>query len=228
MVTYAATVATATDEMDAVFRALADPDASPAARRAVRPRRADRRRAVRAGAGDDALRGDEAPRRARGRPGWSPRAAQGRSKLHFLNPVPIGLVADRWISKYAAAVHPRDGRAAHRPRADRRPERQDASAQHQYEIYIRATPEQVWDGDHRPGVHPAVLPRHRLRPAAGAGRALLAPRSTDGTPGRRRHRRGPRPAASAGAHLAHAVRRGAGRRAGQPGRVASSSRPARA
>ena len=27
---------------------------------------------------------------------------EGRSKLHFLNPVPIGLVADRWISKYAA------------------------------------------------------------------------------------------------------------------------------
>ena len=26
----------------------------------------------------------------------------GRSKLHYLNPVPIGLVADRWISKYAA------------------------------------------------------------------------------------------------------------------------------
>jgi len=27
---------------------------------------------------------------------------QGRSKLHFLNPVPIAQVADRWISKYAA------------------------------------------------------------------------------------------------------------------------------
>jgi DNA-binding transcriptional ArsR family regulator len=27
---------------------------------------------------------------------------EGRSKLHYLNPVPIGLVADRWISKYAA------------------------------------------------------------------------------------------------------------------------------
>lgn len=26
---------------------------------------------------------------------------RGRSKLHYLNPVPIGLVADRWISKYA-------------------------------------------------------------------------------------------------------------------------------
>ncbi len=25
----------------------------------------------------------------------------GRSKLHYLNPVPIGFVADRWISKYA-------------------------------------------------------------------------------------------------------------------------------
>ena len=25
----------------------------------------------------------------------------GRTKLHFLNPVPIQLVADRWISKYA-------------------------------------------------------------------------------------------------------------------------------
>ena len=26
---------------------------------------------------------------------------EGRTKRHFLNPVPIGLVADRWISKYA-------------------------------------------------------------------------------------------------------------------------------
>ena len=25
----------------------------------------------------------------------------GRQKLHFLNPVPIGEIADRWISKYA-------------------------------------------------------------------------------------------------------------------------------
>ncbi len=26
---------------------------------------------------------------------------QGRSKLHFLNPVPIRLIHDRWVSKYA-------------------------------------------------------------------------------------------------------------------------------
>ena len=25
----------------------------------------------------------------------------GRTKLHFLNPIPIGEIADRWISKYA-------------------------------------------------------------------------------------------------------------------------------
>src|ERR1700724_3520440 len=27
---------------------------------------------------------------------------RGREKLHFLNPVPIRLVHDRWVSKYAA------------------------------------------------------------------------------------------------------------------------------
>lgn len=26
---------------------------------------------------------------------------RGREKLHFLNPVPIGLIYDRWVSKYA-------------------------------------------------------------------------------------------------------------------------------
>ena len=26
---------------------------------------------------------------------------QGRSKLHFLNPVPIRLIQERWVSKYA-------------------------------------------------------------------------------------------------------------------------------
>ena len=26
---------------------------------------------------------------------------RGREKLHFLNPVPIGLIHDRWVSKYA-------------------------------------------------------------------------------------------------------------------------------
>ena len=29
-------------------------------------------------------------------------ARSGRTKLHYLNPVPIAQIADRWISKYAA------------------------------------------------------------------------------------------------------------------------------
>ena len=29
---------------------------------------------------------------------------RGREKLHFLNPVPIQLVHDRWVSKYAALL----------------------------------------------------------------------------------------------------------------------------
>ncbi len=29
---------------------------------------------------------------------------QGRSKLHYLNPVPIQQVADRWINKYAQPI----------------------------------------------------------------------------------------------------------------------------
>ena len=34
------------------------------------------------------------------RRGSSSRAARGREKLHYLNPVPIRLIHDRWIDKY--------------------------------------------------------------------------------------------------------------------------------
>ena len=36
---------------------------------------------------------------------------RGREKLHFLNPVPIRLIHDRWVSKYAEPL----GRYAHGP-----------------------------------------------------------------------------------------------------------------
>ena len=29
---------------------------------------------------------------------------EGREKLHFLNPVPLQMIYDRWVSKYAARV----------------------------------------------------------------------------------------------------------------------------
>jgi DNA-binding transcriptional ArsR family regulator len=98
MVTYAGGV---TDDLDLVFRALADPT---------------RRRLLDAlfardgqSAGDLAAVAPEMTRFGVAKhlglleeAGLVTTRRESRSKLHFLNPVPIGLVADRWISKYAA------------------------------------------------------------------------------------------------------------------------------
>jgi uncharacterized protein YndB with AHSA1/START domain len=61
---------------------------------------------------------------------------QGREKLHFLNPVPIRLVHDRWVSKYALPVV-----AA---LSDLK-SRLESPMQKIYEIYIRTTPERLWE-----------------------------------------------------------------------------------
>ena len=70
----------------------------------------------------------------------------GREKRHYLNPVPIRLIHDRWISKYA---EPTVGSMT----ALKRHLEVDpmAEPQHVYSIYIRTTPEALWraitDGD---------------------------------------------------------------------------------
>ncbi len=61
---------------------------------------------------------------------------RGREKLHFLNPVPIRLVHDRWVSKYAAPW------AAGLSGLKRELESQMEKV---FEIYIRTTPERLWD-----------------------------------------------------------------------------------
>jgi uncharacterized protein YndB with AHSA1/START domain/biotin operon repressor len=61
---------------------------------------------------------------------------RGREKLHFLNPVPIRLVHDRWVSKYAEPVA-----AALSELKERLEERMEKV----YEIYIRTTPERLWE-----------------------------------------------------------------------------------
>jgi uncharacterized protein YndB with AHSA1/START domain len=61
---------------------------------------------------------------------------RGREKLHFLNPVPIRLVHDRWVSKYAepwagglaGLKHDLEGRTMEKV----------------FEIYIKTTPERLW------------------------------------------------------------------------------------
>lgn len=61
---------------------------------------------------------------------------RGREKLHFLNPVPIRLVHDRWVSKYAEPW------AATLSGLKDRLERQMEKV---FEIYIRTTPERLWE-----------------------------------------------------------------------------------
>jgi uncharacterized protein YndB with AHSA1/START domain/DNA-binding transcriptional ArsR family regulator len=61
---------------------------------------------------------------------------RGREKLHFLNPVPIRLIHDRWVSKYAepwaAAL------------SDIK-QRLETPMEKVFEIYIRTTPERLWE-----------------------------------------------------------------------------------
>jgi uncharacterized protein YndB with AHSA1/START domain len=60
----------------------------------------------------------------------------GRQKLHFLNPVPIRLVHDRWVSKYAAPW----AAALSDLKTDL-----EMTMEKVFEIYIRTTPERLWE-----------------------------------------------------------------------------------
>jgi uncharacterized protein YndB with AHSA1/START domain/DNA-binding transcriptional ArsR family regulator len=61
---------------------------------------------------------------------------RGREKLHHLNAVPIRLVHDRWVSKYAepwaAAL------------SDLKQRLEDKTMEKVFEIYIKTTPERLW------------------------------------------------------------------------------------
>jgi len=61
---------------------------------------------------------------------------RGRQKLHFLNPVPIRLVHDRWVSKYAEPW------AATLSGLKKRLEE---TMEKVFEIYIKTTPERLWE-----------------------------------------------------------------------------------
>jgi uncharacterized protein YndB with AHSA1/START domain/DNA-binding transcriptional ArsR family regulator len=61
---------------------------------------------------------------------------RGREKLHFLNPVPIRLVHDRWVSKYAEPWAARLSDLKNRL---------ESPMEKIFEIYIRTTPERLWD-----------------------------------------------------------------------------------
>ena len=62
---------------------------------------------------------------------------RGREKLHFLNPVPIRLVHDRWVSKYAEPWAASLSELKHRL--------EDRTMEKVFEIYIKTTPERLWE-----------------------------------------------------------------------------------
>ena len=63
----------------------------------------------------------------------------GREKLHYLNPVPIRLVHDRWIGKFAEPVVARMTAIKHELEAHAM-----GHPDHVYAIYIKASPERIW------------------------------------------------------------------------------------
>jgi len=68
---------------------------------------------------------------------------RGREKLHFLNPVPIRLVHDRWVGKYTEQW------VAGLAGLKRDLEEQ---MEHVFEIYIRTTPERLWEAITDPAI----------------------------------------------------------------------------
>ena len=133
---------------------------------------------------------------------------RGREKLHFLNPVPIRLVHDRWVSKYAepwAATL-----------SGLKKTLEEDQMEKVFEIYIKTTPERLWEAITDPelrqkynfgvGVSSDWTPGSRYEAVhAGAGIADRGGREPGGRPAaparpelhgpverRREGRRGPR------------------------------------
>jgi uncharacterized protein YndB with AHSA1/START domain/DNA-binding transcriptional ArsR family regulator len=87
---------------------------------------------------------------------------RGREKLHFLNPVPIRLIHDRWVSKYAEPwAATLSGLKA----------RLESPMEKVFEIYIRTTPERLWqaitDPDIRSKYHFGVRVASDWKPGSG-------------------------------------------------------------
>jgi uncharacterized protein YndB with AHSA1/START domain/biotin operon repressor len=99
---------------------------------------------------------------------------RGREKLHFLNPVPIRLVHDRWVSKFAEPWVAGLSDLKHR---------MESSMEKVFEIYIRTTPERLWEAITDPeirskynfgaGVHSDWKPGSRLEMSGPNAAGLL-------------------------------------------------------
>jgi uncharacterized protein YndB with AHSA1/START domain len=68
---------------------------------------------------------------------------RGREKLHFLNAVPIRLIHDRWVTKYAEPWAAELSGLKHRL---------EHPVEKIFEIYIRTTPERLWEAITEPEI----------------------------------------------------------------------------
>ncbi|MFG1945607.1 SRPBCC domain-containing protein [Nonomuraea sp. NPDC048826] len=79
----------------------------------------------------------------------------GREKLHFLNPVPIRLIHDRWIDKYtersAAALADLKQELERRTVSSTTDTPDDSAIIQVYQVYIKATPQAIWEAITTPG-----------------------------------------------------------------------------
>jgi uncharacterized protein YndB with AHSA1/START domain/biotin operon repressor len=95
---------------------------------------------------------------------------RGREKLHFLNPVPIRQVHDRWVSKYAEPWT--------RGLIELKRELEQ-TMEKVFEIYIRTTPERLWeaitDPEIRAKYHFGTATHSTWTP--GAGLEVTAPKA---------------------------------------------------
>ncbi|HMD51161.1 MAG TPA: metalloregulator ArsR/SmtB family transcription factor [Solirubrobacteraceae bacterium] len=78
---------------------------------------------------------------------------RGREKLHFLNPVPIRLVQERWVSKYAepwaaglsGLKRQLEEDATMSPEPSGKRPWTASTGEKVFEIYIKTTPERLWE-----------------------------------------------------------------------------------
>src|SRR5215212_8261404 len=67
----------------------------------------------------------------------------GREKYHYLNPVPIQEIGDRWISRYAAPLVQAMSRL--KVKLESKDSSMTTGPRHVYEMFIRAPAEAVWE-----------------------------------------------------------------------------------
>ena len=91
---------------------------------------------------------------------------RGREKLHFLNPVPIRLVHDRWVSKYSEPWVAGLSEIK---------ERLESQMEKVYEIFIKTTPEQLWDAI----VNPEIRAKYNFGAACNSEWKVGSPISVD-------------------------------------------------